>query len=250
MAKKNGLTKKEIRRFKKSTLLQMLGDKGSKKMSKNSLVDAFFRDKNLRSTTVAKEKRKLTEKQKANLSKWRIGKDFKNEQIIKQPAQFAAEIRKIEDTETIGRGQPNEFKDQKKIGEGKGRFRETQVERLKQQANTNKAAELTRAKELKDSTNKTSDLFDTTLERAIVEPSKIRSRAAIHHAKSSKDVRFGEGESANISAPAGDESINSLMGLPATQLMARLKLLKEQDPNSPVLIIIQSLLAEKKKRQS
>jgi len=249
--KSKGLSKKLIRRFKKADLLRMCKDgliPCSKKDSKNMLVDKVFKNKKLRSSLTALPPRAQSEKQKANTKRlterMRIGKDFKNEKVIKQRAQFVAEIRKIEDTETIGRGQPNEFTNQKKIGEGKGRFRETQVERLKQQANTNTREENIRKRELIDSTLKSSDIDDRRLKDAKGQPSKRRLQTAEGHAKSTVDKRFGEG--AVVSEEATMDSILALMNLPIPDLVKKLTQLKKSNPQSPIVIVIEGLLEKKK----
>lgn len=246
-----GLSKKEIRRFKKADLLKMCKDgliPCSKKDSKAVLVTKVFKNKKLRSSLQAPEKRKMSEKQLKNLERFRIGKDFKKEKVIKERAQYVAEIRKIEDTETILRGTPNEFgKESKKIGEGNGRFRETQVERIKQQANTNAKEEDVRARELIRSTLKSSDLDDVRIKDAKMKPSRDRINLARGHAKSTGDKRFGEG--GVVSEEGTQDSILGLMGLPVPDLVAKLGILEKTNPEAPIIIIIKALL-EKKKRQN
>jgi len=250
-------TKRTLKRYLKKDLMKYAKDAGldvNKKMSKNSIVDKIYKSKKTRSSIPIKDKRKLSEKQRANLAKYRIGKDYKNEKKIKPEAQYVAEIRKIEDVVNIGRGQPNEFQSSKKIGEGKGRFQETQVEELKQSAKNNKDVEKLRKRELKDSTNKTSDLFDRTVDGEGQKEENQKMNAAKHHAKSRKDVRFGQAE--NEAKPdSSSSSILELMNLPISQLVSKLKSMKqrfesekEKNPNAtppPLLIVIEELLKKK-----
>ena len=246
MPNKKGLqTKKELKRYKKSELIQHLGgDKSLKKMSKNALVDMAFKNKKIRAMA-PKEKRKMSEKQKANLQKWRIGKDYKHEKTIKPKSTYVAEIRKIEDTENIGRGQPNEFKGQKKIGEGSGRFQETQVEELKQQAKTNRQMERVRGNELATSTIKTSDQFDRNIDEHVRKREEPNVKRAIHNAKHKKDVRFGDADNEAQPNPSKD-TIFGLMNTPANEVASRLTLLKKKNPNDPMVVILEQLLQKKK----
>ena len=185
-----------------------------------------------------------------NLERFRIGKDFKNEKIIKQPAQFAAEIRKIEDVENIGRGQPNEFKGQKLIGEGKGRFRETQVERLKSHAATNKAVVNTRKIEDKRSVNKTSDTFDGAIQGSFQKETRASMNQAVAHAKSKKDVRFGEGENQANPDTNQHTGVAGLLNAPTNEMNAMFQKLRQTEPDSPVVRILEELLKKKNSQQS
>ena len=244
--KRSGLSKKEIRRFKKSDLISRMKDKGaSKKMSKNALVDMFFKDKILRINTQAPAKRSLTAKQKANLEKFKIQKNFKNETTVKQAPQFVAELRKLEHTGTkVGKDVPDEFQ-KKKIGEGKGMLFETQIEKLKQQAGSNKQVEKTRGLELSRSINKTSDTLDRAVDEEHRKKEEPRTQAAIHHAKSSKDVRFGQEDNTAIN-DAGKDTVFGLMNTPIQDLVSRVKRLKDKNPDDPLVVIISQLLQKKK----
>lgn len=238
-----GLTKKQIRRFKKATLISMIPG-ASKKISKNALVDMFFKDKKLRSSTQAPAKRVLSAKQMKNLERFKIQRNFKNETTIKQAPQFMADLRTIEHSKTkIAGNVPDEFK-KKKLGEGKGILQKTQVERLKQQAKTNTREEDVRARELIDSTLKSSDIDDRRIKDAKGQPNKKRLETAEGHAKSTADKRFGEG--AVVSEEASMDSILSLMSLPVPDLVAKLKMLEKSNPNAPIIIVIKGLLEKKK----
>ena len=249
--KSSGMTKKEMKRFNKSELIKMLGgDKNLKKQSKNALVDMAYKRKDLRAMK-PKEKRKMTEKQRANLTKWRIQKDYKKEDVIKPKAQYDAEIRKIEDVAHIGRGEPEEF-GKKKIGEGNGRFRETQVEKLKQQANTNKDEERVRKREMNRSTNKVEDAFEQAIDSQAQKDRQQRMAIAENQARSKKDVRFGEGENiqqSDVGAKVGTStsvSILQLLNAPVNDLKAMYEDLSKKDPTNPLVVIIEDLLKKKR----
>jgi hypothetical protein len=248
MPTKHGLTKKEINRYKKNDLLKIAKDNGieaNRKMSKRELVNKVYKNKSLRKSLKAPEKRKLTEKQKANLAKYRIGKDFKNETKVKQPAQYTAEIRKIEDTETIGRGQPEEF-GEKKIGEGNGQFRETQVELLKQNIETNKQSNKIENIEHIVSTHKSPDIVDQAIDESLGKINKRRLKKATMHAKSRKDIRFGQDEA------TPDETrgavVSELTQLPIPDMVARLKQLKEINPDNKLIVLLEQLIEVKRNR--
>ena len=252
MPKVKGLTKKEIKRFSKATLIKMCKENSmdcNKKDSKNSLVDKIFKNRKLRSTLKAPPKRKQSEKQKANSARLtqrlKIGKDFKNETKIKQPAQYVAEVRKIEDTAKIGRGEKNEEMGKKTIGQGKGLFVETQVEKLKDQANENANVEKVRRKELKKSTNKTSDLLDRAVDGQLQNVLDSKRGQAIVQAKSTKDLRFGDPES-----PEEAQQSNELRSLPNDDLGTRLRKLMKDKPDDPTSIILRQLAIEAKKKNS
>ena len=99
--KKGLLTRKEIGRYNKADLLRIARDSGiacKGKMLKRELVDCIFKRKDLRSSLQAPPKRKMTEKQKANLL--RLNKrDYKDEKKIKQKAQVKADQNIIQDTD-------------------------------------------------------------------------------------------------------------------------------------------------------
>lgn len=104
MPSKRGLSKKEINRFKKAELMKIVRAEGlpcNTKMLKRDLVDCVFKHKKLRGSLQAPPKREMSEKQKANLSRFRLGKDFKNEKKIKPKAQKNADQNQIEDTNVL-----------------------------------------------------------------------------------------------------------------------------------------------------
>lgn len=74
---KKGLTKKEIRRFTKKELLKICKDNNlpcNSKSSKAELVAQVFKNKQLKNSLQAKPPRKLSEKQRANLARFRFSK--------------------------------------------------------------------------------------------------------------------------------------------------------------------------------
>ena len=254
MPSKKGLSKKEIKRFKKADLVKLCKEydvQCSKKDSKALLVDKVFKSKKMRSSLHAPEKRKMSEKQMSNLARFRKGSDFKNEKKIKQRAQYVAEIAKIEDTSTMANKKFNDdISSGKKLGEGSGRFQNTQVKTLKDSASLNQSIENTRKRELIDSTTKTSDTFDQALSGIGGRKSKRRLRIAESQAKSTKDKRFGQEEGDPVLAATDGESILDLMSLPGNELIVKLRELKKGDPTNPVVILIEGLLSEKKKLNS
>ena len=93
-----GLTRKELNRFLKKDLMKIARDNNmpcNSKDSKRNLVDCIFKNKDLRKSLTAPPKRVMSEKQKANLKRFRLGKGFKNEEKIKQEPQLKAEERKL-----------------------------------------------------------------------------------------------------------------------------------------------------------
>ena len=71
------LTKKEINRYNKKELMKIFKDNGiacNSKTSKTSLVAEVLKNKSLRGSLEVKAKRKMSDKQKANLSKFRFKK--------------------------------------------------------------------------------------------------------------------------------------------------------------------------------
>lgn len=98
--KKGLLTRKEINRYKKADLLRIARDAGiacKGKMLKRELVDCIFKRKDLRSSLQVPEKRKLTEKQKANLLRLQK-RNFKDEKKIKGQTQEKVDGNIIQDT--------------------------------------------------------------------------------------------------------------------------------------------------------
>ena len=98
--KKKLLTRKEIRRFKKAELFRICRDAGidcKGKLLKNQLVDKIFKSKKLRSSLQPPPKRKLTEKQRANLLRLSKRK-YKDEEKIKGKAQTKVDGNIVEDT--------------------------------------------------------------------------------------------------------------------------------------------------------
>lgn len=98
--KKGLLTRKELNRFKKAELLAVARNAGISckgKMLKRELVDCIFKRKDLRSSLQAPEKRKLTEKQKANLLRLQK-RNYKDEKKIKGQAQDKVDGNIIQDT--------------------------------------------------------------------------------------------------------------------------------------------------------
>ena len=71
-------TKKELKRHSKKDLLGFARNSGivvKNSVSKNSLVELVYKNKSLRESIPIKEKRKMSEKQLANLAKFRFKKD-------------------------------------------------------------------------------------------------------------------------------------------------------------------------------
>ena len=71
------LNRKEIRRYNKKELLKIckeIGIQCNTKSSKAELVSHVMKNKGLRSSLPLKEKRKMSDKQKANLARFRFKK--------------------------------------------------------------------------------------------------------------------------------------------------------------------------------
>lgn len=98
---KHGLTKKELNRYKKAELLKICKDNNiscSTKSSKAELVSSIFKNKSLRKSLPLKPKRKMSEKQRANLEKFRFKNTISKEQdesaTIRSPLPAPVSITK------------------------------------------------------------------------------------------------------------------------------------------------------------
>lgn len=234
-SKKTGLaTKKELNRFKKADLIRYVKDAGlpcNTKMSKAVLVECAFKHKELRKNLSQSipEKRKLSEKQKANLNKFRLGgssqKDYKNEKLIKPEAKYLADLGKLEDKNVEG-------------GSSGSRYKEI-IESNKVQAKN----ENIRMKEHQTSTVKIADSIEDKVLGDLEKGNDDRIKIAESQSKGKRDVRFGEGETSNsmdLSIILDDKG--NVDSKKVSQV--RNKLLKE-NPNHPILqtVIILDLLS-------
>ena len=247
------ITKKVIKRHLKKDLLKIAKDNGldvNKKMTKNVIVDKIFKNKSVRSKVPLKEKRPLSEKQKANLARFRKGSDYKHEEKIKPDAQYIAEIAKIEDVMPEQNHVDEDLK--KDIGTGKGQRTETQVQELKKFVDENKKDRSAEANVLTASVNKTSDLFDSEVKGTLTRRTKRRLHMSEIKAKHQADKRFGQ--DGVVPEPQG-VTIAGLENTPIEQLIKQVKVMKQEakrpenqdKPPNPLLMIIEGLLRQKKK---
>jgi hypothetical protein len=95
-------TRKELRRIKKADLLEICLDNNiecNRKSSKNSLVDKIFKNKKLRGSLPVPPPRQISEKQRANLTKFRYKK------TAELPVDVSANVRKA--VEVAAPSKPN-----------------------------------------------------------------------------------------------------------------------------------------------
>lgn len=234
---KNGPTKKEINRMKKADLIKFITSHNlpcSKKMSKKDLVQCVFKHKGMRSAFVIPAKRKMSEKQMANLNKFKIGgknhKDFKKEKVIKPKSTYLADLGEINDKEPLPA---------------------RQMSHIKEVANDNKVSgklERVRKRELVDSTHKTPDVLDRQILGEHENRNNQRLVMAEGSAKHRRDVRFGEGQAAT------GFDISILLDKNGKLDPAKIKAVKAQlqqkDPKNPVLqtILMLELMIDHNKK--
>ena len=235
MPNKKGLaTKKEINRMKKADLIKLITAKGlpcNKKMSKANLVACVFKHKELRRDFVIPAKRKLSEKQMANLQKFKIGgkahKDYKNEKLIKPKSTYIADLGTLEDNHVL---------EQKS---------ESHMSEVKRDNNVLGRLEQVRKKEHTDSTTKLDDIIKQRVEAELRKRNKQRLQISEGNARHRRDVRFGEG-----SAPPGFD-ISTLLDKNGNLDPKRVQQVKAQltknDPTNPLLntIIMLELLQQR-----
>ena len=195
---KTGLaTKRELNRYKKAELIKYIKEEGlpcNTKMSKRELVQCAFKHKGLRkklSDTIP-PKRKMSEKQKANLNKFRLGgkhqKDYKNEKTIKTDAKYLADLGKLEDKHVQGTKGTDAF-----IGTGKA----SHVAELKEANRVQAKNQKVRVEEHQESTTKTSDAVDESIKDKTQRDNKLRLLGAKNQAQHRHDKRFGEMDDPN-----------------------------------------------------
>lgn len=241
-------TKKSLKRHGKTALMKFAKENGlevNKKDTKTALVEKIWKNKGLRDKLEVKGPRPLSEKQKANLAKFRKGSDYKNEEKIKQRAQYVAEIAKIEDVMPQGNRLDEDLK--KAIGAGKGQRIENQKQKLQGQIKENAKTVVTEGREFLVSSNKTTDLFDQSFKDVQKEKTIQRIKAAEIKAKQDADKRFGQEDVPSSESGENPNTIAALENTDITQLVAKLKDLKRTDPTNPLVFVIEGMLREKKK---
>ena len=235
-SKRSGLaTKKELNRYKKAELIKYIKAKNlpcNTKMSKRELVNCAFKHKELRAELSKNipSKRKMSEKQLANLKKWKVGSDYKNETKIKPKAQYVAELKKIEDTEQKpGRSTPI-------------------TTELKMKNAVVKKQEEVRAEELQESTTKMNDVVEQAIKDKGEKPIKQRVILSEQSAKNRHDKRFGEGD-------FGGLDMTALLDESGKLDIAKIKAMRQQvlvqNPKHPQAqsLMVLELLAERAKER-
>ena len=134
--------------MKKADLMKFITSNGlpcNKKMSKKDLVQCVFKHRGMRGSFVIPEKRKLSEKQKANLQRFKIGgkhhKDYKKEKVIKPKSTYIADLGEINDKEYLPAHQ------------------ESHLAEVKRDNRESAKTENVRLRELIDSTSKLDDII-------------------------------------------------------------------------------------------
>lgn len=224
---KNGATKKEINRMKKADLIKLITAKGlpcNKKMSKVNLVACVFKHKELRRDFVVPPKRKMSEKQMANLNKFKLGgkhqKDFKNEKVIKPKAQYLAELSKLEDKHAPAGRSESHISEVKKD--------------LKVVANKEKVSK----REHLDSNRKLDDNVKQHIEARLEKQTDLRLKSSEAEARNTEDVRFGEGGEQQVDISQFLDSNNKL---DPNKIARAKKDLEANDPTNPLLQVIYML---------
>jgi len=236
---KHGATKKEINRIKKKDLIKLLKSEGievSKKMSKRELVGKAFKHKKLRMSLDIPPKRKMSEKQKTNLNKYKLGGknqvDFKNEKLIKPKSAYLAELSKIEDVELSAVKSKN------------------QGSKIKSENKTDGKLDSVRTRELFTSTEKVDDEVVQAASAVLRKQTDMRLKIKENKAKNQVDVRFGEG------AIVAEFDLSQLKDADGSLSISKIVNVKNQllktDPSNPLLntiLLLEQIAHREKTRQ-